>query len=254
MKAKLSQHFLVAPQFSEEISELLPRGESVLEIGAGTGLLTAELAKRAKKVVAVEIDAELLPRLEERLQKQKNVRIVHADALEFDFSPYKFIFGAIPYRISSPLLFKILATDFKQAVVVVQAEFGQRLVAQPGSADWSRLSVMVQSVCAPKIVDCIPAVCFSPPPRVDSVIVRLQALPKEKRIKLDEQLVSALFQHKNQSVRKALLHSERVLGKEKSELKKLLEKMPADLVEKKVRRLSLSEIAELSKFKFARRA
>ncbi len=253
-KRSLSQHFLVAPEFLQEIAGLLPRGETVLEIGAGTGLLTAELAKRARKVVAVEIDGALIPRLEERLRKQENAEIVHADALAVDFSPYKFIFGSIPYHISSPLLFKILASDFKQAVLVLQAEFGERLVAQPAGADWSRLSVMTQSAAHPRILGFIPAACFSPQPKVDSVIVRLRALPREKRIHLNAGLVAALFQHKNQSVKKALLHSQRALGKQRSEIKKLLEKVPARLLEKRVRMLSLEELSELTRLTSALRA
>ncbi len=245
---RLSQNFLVAPEFLEQIAQVLPLGgETVLEIGAGTGLLTAELAKRAKKVVAVEIDSQLIPTLEERLAKKKNVEIACADALEFDFSPYKLFFGALPYHISSPLLFKILESKFEHAVLVVQAEFGNRLVAQPGSSGWSRLSVMTQAVAKPEIIDYIPAVCFSPPPKVDSVIVHLQALPKEKRAKLDAKLVAALFTHKNQGVKKALLHSERMLGAEKQDLKKLLGKMPASLVEKRVRTLLMDELIALSK-------
>ena len=231
-----------------EIAELLSlSGKKVLEIGAGTGFITAELAKHAKSVTALEVDADLVPELEERLAGCKNVKIIVADAMEFPLSGFDCVFGALPYHLSSPLLFRIIEAGAPNAVLVVQKEFGERLAATPGSKDWSRLSAMAQAGYDCRVVDVIPAECFYPAPTVDSAIVHLSAKPASKRVALDAPLVAALFQHKNQGVKKALLHSAHSLGMGKEQLAKFAASLPAAIAGKRPRGLSLSELAELSR-------
>lgn len=214
---KFGQHFLVDRRCLEQIADFTElRGKTVLEIGAGTGNLTEFLSKKASKVTAVEIDPELIRILRKRflpLPKKSNITIIEADALEFDFSPFKFIFGNLPYCISTPLLFKIIDSNFQQAVLCLQKEVAQRLVASPGSSDYSKLSVMAQSKCDIKLIKVVSRDCFRPVPGVDSALVGLK---KRKKYELDENLVSCLFQHKNQSVKNALVHSSKVLGMERS--------------------------------------
>ena len=245
-KKHMSQNFLVDDSVAEQIAETIDlEGKTVLEIGAGTGQLTAFLAERAKRVIAVELDSELIQRLEEHLSSFDNVEIVRADALKTEFAGYDAVFGNIPYHISSPLLVKLLNSRFKKAVLLMQKELAQRLLAPPRDHEYSRLSVLAQNNARMQIIAEVPPEAFRPIPRVDSAIVLFEKKPAKEILKLDEQLVAALFQHKNQTVRNALVHSASLLGKNKQELKRIAEKLPG--AEKRVRDLSLSQFAELCK-------
>ncbi len=245
MRQALSQHFLTEQSFLREIAEAIPGNKIVLEIGAGRGELTEHLAPRAKKVIAVEKDPGLMPVLEKNTAKFKNVEAVNADALKMDFRPYKYFAGNIPYSISSPLLFKILDSGFKETVLLLQKEFAQRLAAQPRTGDWSRLSVMAQNAAEIRIIDEVPKECFKPQPKVNSLIVHLKSKPKGQRLKLDPLLITALFQHKNQNAKKALLHARKVLGLEKQEISAIVEK--TGLANKRAREMTQKELEALSK-------
>lgn len=243
-KKFLSQVFLNDARVVEEIASAVPlEGKTVLEIGAGTGVLTKALARKAGRVVAIEVDESLKLELEENLRSIKNVELVFEDALEFDFVGFKTIFGNLPHHISSPLLFKILESGFEEAVLCFQKEFGERVVAQPGSREWSRLSVMTQAACEPKLLFLIPRRAFKPVPKTDSIVVYLRK--KVKPIALNAILVNALFQHKNQSVKNALLHSTRFLKKTRGEVKEFIEAL--ELSDKKVRELRLEELQKISR-------
>ncbi|HEV8290253.1 MAG TPA: 16S rRNA (adenine(1518)-N(6)/adenine(1519)-N(6))-dimethyltransferase RsmA [Candidatus Norongarragalinales archaeon] len=245
MGARLGQHFLIDEGIAKNIAALLTKKEAVVEVGAGTGALTKQLASRAKKVVALELDDSLLPSLRANTGHLKNVEIVMTDALDHDFSGSKNVFGNIPYEISSPLLFKIIETkSVELAVLMVQKEFGERLFARPGRSDYSRLSVMVQSKMDARLALTVPRFAFSPMPRVDSVVVLLKR--KAKPVPVDAGLVNALFQHKNQTVRNALVHSAHLFKKEKSELRDMVK--GHEFAEKKVRELSLEQISALCVF------
>lgn len=244
---KLGQHFLAAPEILGEITELLPiKGKNVLEIGAGDGRLTEALAEAGAKVTALEIDAHLIALLKKRFSKNRRVKIVAESVLDFSFSPFKLIFGNIPYNLSTPILLKTLESDFEHALLMVQAEFGERLVARAGTKNYSRLSVMLQSKAKAEIVNFIPRECFYPIPEVDSLLLHITPRKKSEIVSLDEELVSALFQHPNQNLRKALKHSRHLLGEKK--VKELAAKIRGDLLGKSARQLSLEELALLSSF------
>lgn len=206
-------------------------------------MLTQALARRAKRVIALEIDSRLREQLLKRAKEFKNVEVNFVDALKYNFAGFKTIFGNLPYHASTPLLFKILESGFEEAVLCLQKEFAERLVARPGSRDWSRLSVAAQANADVKVLFEIPRFAFTPVPKVDSAIVLLK---RNKKFELDSALVNALFQHKNQTVKNALLHSTRALGASKKELLAALEKMGKEK-EKKVRTLTLGELEALSK-------
>ncbi|MFH0923015.1 MAG: rRNA adenine N-6-methyltransferase family protein, partial [Candidatus Micrarchaeota archaeon] len=206
------------------------------------GILTAALAKKAKKVIAVEIDRDLLPKLQGNLKGVKNVELNFVDARELDFAPFKTIFGALPYHIATPLLAKMIDSHAEDIVVVVQKEFGLRLAAKPGSKEYSRLSILAQNNCDVNILFEISRFSFIPAPEVDSIAVHLH---HNKKFDLNEQIVSLLFQHKNQTVRNALIHSHKMLGLEKAEVKKRAGK--GVLGGKKVLDLTLDDLNSLSK-------
>jgi len=242
-KPRLSQVFLLDREAVEKMAAAISlRGKTVLEIGAGEGILTQALAKKAKRVVAVEIDRDLLPKLQQNLAGVKNVELNFMDGRELDFAPFKTIFGALPYHIATPLLVKMIESKADDIVVCVQKEFGLRLAAQPGSKEYSRLSVLAQNNCDVNVLFEVSRFSFLPAPEVDSVVVHLHC---RKKFDLNEQLVSFLFQHKNQTVRNALVHSRKALGLEKDGVKSLLG--DSALSGKKVVFLTLEDLNELSK-------
>lgn len=171
-----------------EAAELRPE-EGVLEIGPGLGALTRELARRARKVLAVEIDPGLYAALvEETVADLPNVRVLHADFLELDLpaivpaelGPGKHpVVANIPYSITSPVLVRLLEHHalFDRIVLMVQKEVADRLTARPGTPDYGALTLFVQLYAEARRIATVPATAFFPPPAVDSAIVRLDVLP-----------------------------------------------------------------------------
>ena len=176
----LSQSFLTDVGVTRQIASAaaLTTEDDVLEVGPGLGILTQELARRVRRVVAFELDRELaavLPCL-----VPENVQIVQGDALKLEpadylASPYKLV-ANLPYQITSPFLFRYLSILPAPSVLVlmVQREVAERISAPPG--DLSYLAVAVQSAARPRIVRPVPAGAFHPRPRVESAVVKLDPL------------------------------------------------------------------------------
>ncbi len=184
-KKSLGQHFLIDKRVLHRIvsaAELTPE-DTVIEVGPGLGILTKELARRARRVIAVEADPNLASALREVVA---NIDIVSADILKTDpvlllasvgveeASPSYKVVANIPYYITSPILRHFLEASLKPSliVVMVQKEVGEAIVAQPGRM--SLLAVSVQFYGQPVIVDRVPARSFYPSPKVDSVILRIK--------------------------------------------------------------------------------
>ncbi len=239
-KKRLSQVFLKDYSAVSEVFDNLDlKGKTVLEIGAGPGKITSVLAKEARKVVALEIDEELCGLLREEAKHLKNVEIICADALQASLN-YPVIIGFIPYHISSPLLFKILGSGFKEALLCVQKEFAKRLVAAAGTSDYSKLSVMAQNKAEITYLMAVPASAFSPIPKVDSALVYLV---RRDQAALNERLISAIFQHKNQTIKNAVLHSLKNLGITTEIASAFLSKIDSG---KRARTLSIPELEAIS--------
>jgi 16S rRNA (adenine1518-N6/adenine1519-N6)-dimethyltransferase len=181
LKKGLGQNFLADPVHLDRIvaAAELSRADTVLEVGPGVGTLTARLATQAGCVVAVELDASLLPALREMLTDYDNVTIVQGDILQLDPAPL--IAGAafkvvanLPYYITSAAIRHLLTAALPPTLLVltVQREVAQRIVAQP--PEMSLLAVSVQYYARPEIVARIPAGAFVPAPKVDSAILRLR--------------------------------------------------------------------------------
>lgn len=202
----LGQHFLVdggvlARQLAA--ARLGPE-DTVLEVGAGLGTLTVELAGRAGHVVAYEADAGLATAIEPELPA--NVRLLAADALEAEWPPFTRFVANVPYGISSPLLFKLLDRDFGLAVVLLQREFADRLAARPRTKDYGRLTVACARVAAAEVLEVVPPSAFWPPPKVESALVRLT--PREgfrvaDRAVFDE-LLRTVFSQRRKMLRNSL--------------------------------------------------
>jgi 16S rRNA (adenine1518-N6/adenine1519-N6)-dimethyltransferase len=179
-KRRLGQHFLTDPRLLGRIADALGAGpgDTVLEIGPGPGGLTAALAERAGRLVAIEKDADLVPALRERFP---SATIVQGDALETDWpavaGPRYLVAGNIPYNITSPLIDKALDPPRPVRIVfLVQKEVADRVTARAGERPYGALSVGVQSVAAAERLFTVPAGAFYPRPKVDSAVLRLTPL------------------------------------------------------------------------------
>jgi len=180
-KKSLGQHFLFDPRILARIVDALSpeAGETVLEIGPGRGTLTALLASRADQVTAIEKDRALVPLLRGRFP---SVTVVEGDALDVDWhalvatSAFSII-GNIPYNITSPLIDRALLPPRPRRIVfLVQKEVAERVAAKPGGPEYGALSVGVQTVARVERLFTVPAGAFSPPPKVDSSLLRLTPL------------------------------------------------------------------------------
>jgi 16S rRNA (adenine1518-N6/adenine1519-N6)-dimethyltransferase len=221
---RLGQSFLSDPNVTRKIVDIsdLRRDDCVVEIGAGLGLMTALMARKAGKVVALEIDRALIPILQEELRSYANVEIVHADVLKFDFpSLWESrgrvnikIVGNIPYNISSQILFRLLEAKgcISSMVLMFQREVAERLVAGPGSKAYGILSVLVQLYTDPAIVLKVPPQCFYPKPRVESAVVRMVIRDRPPAGIDDDVLLRAVVRSAFSKRRKTLLNNLKTLS------------------------------------------
>ena len=191
-KKSLGQHFLVDEQIVQQIGaalDLKPT-DTVIEIGAGQGILTRELASRARRVVAIELDDVLANELRTEFEGT-NVEIVHGDALEIspasllgDSEDY-IMAGNLPYNIAQPLLRLYLEArpQPKRMFIMLQSEVADSVVAKPGQM--SLLSIAVQLYGRPQLLFRVPPSAFRPPPKVRSAVVRIDVAP-ELRVRVDD--------------------------------------------------------------------
>jgi 16S rRNA (adenine1518-N6/adenine1519-N6)-dimethyltransferase len=185
-RQKLGQHFLSDARYCSRIVDSLQlrAGDLVIEIGPGHGAVTELLASRARCVVAIELDSELVNELRQKFQPSANVEIIHGDILLTDLGEiwrrHKrgrcYIFGNLPYYITSPIIHHVLgfAQQVRAMGLLVQREVADRLVAQPGSRDYGYLTVFTRLYASARIVLQIPPGAFSPPPQVHSAFVRFE--------------------------------------------------------------------------------
>jgi 16S rRNA (adenine1518-N6/adenine1519-N6)-dimethyltransferase len=180
---RLGQHFLNDSEALRDIADALQATGSdvVVEIGPGRGALTELLLVRAEHVIAVELDHELADRLRKSHEGDPRLTVMEADILKVSFRDIvggRFaVVGNVPYYITTPILFHVLQAPLPtRAVFLVQKEVAERIVAPPGSREYGALSVNVQAIARPEIVRDVAASSFSPPPKVDSCVVRITPL------------------------------------------------------------------------------
>ena len=211
MKQKLGQNFLIDKRIAkrEVESAEITQDDTVLEIGPGHGILTKLLAKKAKKVIAIEIDESLFNNLRNCLPN--NVELLHGDALKIDFKTLpKFdkIVSNLPFQISSPITFKFLDHGFSLAVLIYQKEFANRMIAMPGSKDYSRLSVGIYFKTKCEVLELIPKISFKPQPKIDSSLIKLIPRDKPPFSVIDEkyfyELTKNLFNHRRKKIKNTL--------------------------------------------------
>ena len=249
-KKKLGQHFLLDRALMGRLADAadLGPGDTVLDIGAGLGFLTEVLAGRGCSVLAVEVDRGLVKLLRDRLASYPNVRILEGDVLEIELPSFNKSVSAPPYGIISRILFWLLdRPDLELAVLVVQEEVARRLVAEPGTADYGRLTITAYYRADVELLEPVPRRKFWPLPDVDSTAVRLVKRPPPFRVR-DEALflalIRSLFAHRNKLVRRALRLALSALGAGGEEARSLAEGSPYS--GRRVRELSPEELAEIA--------
>jgi 16S rRNA (adenine1518-N6/adenine1519-N6)-dimethyltransferase len=200
---RLGQHFLASAAWRERIARLVlgaapaagntaardgtsQRGDLWIEIGAGHGEMTSLLARQVGRLIAIELDPKLLPRLREQTADLPNVKVIAGDILALDFAELAaherfHVYGNLPYYITSPIVHRLLAhaDQLEAAFLVVQLEVAARITARPGRRDFGYFSAFTQLYSRPEILLRIPPGAFQPPPKVSSALVGLR-LPGER--------------------------------------------------------------------------
>lgn len=234
----LGQNFLINPTVCPRMAEMgnAQPGWGMIEIGAGVGVLTAELAQRADKVVCIEIDSRLLPILDETLAEYNNIKIVNQDVLKVDL--HKLIAeefpnmpvavcANLPYYITSPIIMNLLESrlPISSLTVMVQKEAAQRICAMPGSREVGALSIAVRYYCEPKVLFQVSRGSFMPAPDVDSTVIRLdirkQPAVDVKREEDFFRVVKAAFSQRRKTLSNTLSSG---LSMNKTQIAELLER------------------------------
>jgi len=219
-KKSFGQHFLHERRYIERIvAAISPRADDFLvEIGPGEGALTFPLLTAAGKLTAIELDTDLIPRLQQQAAGIGELSIVHADVLKVDFTAMAQragvarlrVAGNLPYYISSPILFHCIdhAAAIADMHFMLQKEVVDRMAAEPGSKVYGRLSVMLQLACHVVPLFDVPPGAFRPPPKVDSSVVRLVPLAPHERHDADpvqlHAIVKAAFAQRRKTLSNAL--------------------------------------------------
>jgi 16S rRNA (adenine1518-N6/adenine1519-N6)-dimethyltransferase len=213
-RKRFGQHFLTDTFVIEQIvSAIAPgAGEQMVEIGPGLAALTQPLVERLGQLTVIELDRDLVL----RLQTHPQLHVIASDVLRVDFTelaktletPSLRVVGNLPYNISTPILFHLLThvNAIQDQHFMLQKEVVDRMVAQPCTSDYSRLSVMLQWRYAMENVLLVPPDAFDPPPRVDSAIVRMLPLaePPQLNVKTLESLVQIAFSQRRKLLRHTL--------------------------------------------------
>ncbi len=220
-KKQLGQHFLSSTEVVEKIIRALaPKpGEFIVEIGPGGGALTFPLLRKHGELTVIEFDRDLIGPLTIEAAAHGRLSILHRDVLQVDFGklshghdvegPLRLV-GNLPYNISTPILFHVMA--YAEAVrdmhFMLQKEVVDRMGAEPGSKVYGRLSVMLQAVCRVTPLFDVPPDAFTPPPKVDSAVVRLVPRPANELGIRDSshfaRVVAAAFSQRRKTLRNAL--------------------------------------------------
>lgn len=251
----LGQNFLIDESVLTDIVEgaEVNSEDLVIEIGPGVGSLTAKLLCKAKRVVSIELDNDLIPILETELGEEPNFTLIHNDALKVDFNE---IIGEeksvklvanLPYYVTTPIIARLLKEDykFKSLTIMIQKEVAERIDAEPNCKEYGALSLMVQYYCNTKIIRRVPPSCFIPRPKVDSIVIRLDKLSQPRVNVKDEKLMFDIIRNSFNMRRKTLWNGVKFLGLPKESLENAFEKASID-PKRRGETLTLEEFARLS--------
>lgn len=255
----LGQNFLINPSVCPKIAEMGNANQDfgIIEIGTGFGTLTAELAKRAKKVVAIEIDSRLMPVLDETLAEFDNIKIINQDFMKSDlnqiiseeFSGMKVAVCAnLPYYITSPVIMKLLESrlPIESITVMVQKEAGQRLCAEVGTRESGAITVAVNYYGKAVSLFDVSRGSFMPSPNVDSCVIRID-VNKNCSLEKDAEdfffkIVKCGFAQRRKTIAKSISSQMNI---EKSEIQSILKNMSLS-VTARIEQLDMNELIKLS--------
>ena len=255
----LGQNFLINPTVCPRMAENCGADDNtgVIEIGAGIGVLTAELAKRAKKVVSIELDTRLLPVLEETLSDFDNIEVVNADVMKTDLHALikeKFqgmdvvVCANLPYYITSPIITMLLEEKLpiKAITVMIQKEAADRLSTPVGSRDSGAITVCTNYYAEVKHLFNVSRGSFMPPPNVDSTVIKLEIRP-EPAVKVSDEkkffrMVKAAFAQRRKTAVNSIASG---MGLSKNQVAEALQNSGLD-VNVRAEKLTMEELAELS--------
>ncbi len=264
----LGQNFLISSHIKKKIIEAadIQKDDMIIEIGAGLGVLSKEIANKAGRLTAIEIDKHLIPVLEEVLKDYENVKIINKDVLELDikndvicrtinegegFIPTcTKVVGNLPYYITTPIIMKLLEEDsgIDEIIFMIQKEVADRIMAKPGTKDYGALSVAVQYYSYPEILFNVSPSSFLPRPKVNSSVIRLSIYktPPVKVINKDLffKIIRASFGQRRKTLLNALFNSN-LFPLSKEEIKSILKSLE---IGENIRgeTLSLDHFAQLS--------
>ena len=258
-KPRLGQNFLVDARAVERIVAALGdlSARTVAEIGPGSGAITGALAARAGRVVAVELDRELAAQLRARLAAER-VTVVEQDVLQFDFAHAQTEFcppgerlrvvGNLPYYITSPILLKLAESHaaLDLAVLMVQREVADRIVAAPGSRDYGLLSVTVQMYGPAEPLFTLPPAAFSPPPEVHSTVFRWRFAPRFAELGVEPTGFLRFVRQAFAQKRKTLANNLRAAGIEQARSAAAMERAGVD-ARARAESLSIESLAALGR-------
>lgn len=224
----LGQNFLIDDSVLEDIVEGAEVSEEdlVIEIGPGVGTLTRELIKKAKRVVAIELDSNLIPILTEELGNEEKFSLIHNDALKVNFDEIMAgeksvkLVANLPYYVTTPIIAKLLneGYKFKSLTIMIQKEVAERMNSEPNCKEYGSISVLVQYFCTTKIIRKVEPSSFMPRPKVDSIVIRLDRL-EQPRVELkDEKLFFDIVRNSFNMRRKTLWNALKSFGLDKESM------------------------------------
>ncbi len=264
----LGQNFLTDPDVIKEIVAGAGATETdlVIEIGPGFGVLTDEAAKHAGKVIAIELDRDLIPVLDFTLAAHRNVEVINEDVLKIDLNELiektlseeeskgkqltgAKIIGNLPYYITTPILMKLLESDIKAECIVVmmQKEVAERILAEPGGKEYGALSVAVQYRTTPETVVDVPKESFFPAPKVDSQVLKLTMRTEPAVKPKDEDLFFRMVKAGFSQRRKTILNSLSTSGFPKEEIAACLDAVGIDN-KRRAETLSLQDFCSIADY------
>ena len=247
------QHFLVDDRVLDRLPTYLPELDAdtthLLEIGGGTGVLTDRLLEIADEVTVVERDRTLAAFLREEFADEIAVgrlTVIEGDALEVELPPFTASVSNLPYGVSSEITFRLLPEQ-RPLVLMFQQEFAERMVAEPGTPEYGRLSVSTQHYADAELVESIPKEAFSPPPAVQSAVVRLE--PRDPDYEVDDEefflrFVKALFTQRRKTIRNAIRNTAHISGLEEPDA--VVEAAGEDILRKRAGAMAPAEFAALA--------
>ena len=259
-KRSLGQNFLSGSHYPKRIvNSLSPQpGETIIEIGPGHGALTGLLIESGARVLAVEIDRELIAPLAERFGEHKNFYLIEADALEVDFcdlitpATTARVLANLPYYIATPILERLIEnrTCLHEMVLMLQREMVDRITAVPGGKEYGYFSIFVQYYCETEKLFDVPPGAFRPAPKVYSSVVRLQTRRQQVVTARDEkfftEVIRVLFSQRRKTIVNNLRAGRSRLGiEDESVILRVLDDLSID-PRRRAETLSIAEIVRLS--------